>query len=87
MMSASEGGGGSLKSGFGIKEGCMNFILQISSQCGQGGRGSKNPDILGTSYLEAPNDGDSEEYVDSNKNRRFGLFRRWADAFLKLGNL
>ena len=40
MMSASEGG--SWKSGR-SKGGCVNFILQISSKCGQGGRGSKNP--------------------------------------------
>ena len=34
MMSASEGGGGSWKSGC-TKGGCMNFILQISSKFGQ----------------------------------------------------
>ena len=42
MMSASEGGGGSWKCGR-SKGGFVNFILQISSKCGQGGRGkSKN---------------------------------------------
>ena len=29
----------------------MNFILQISSKCGQGGRGSNNPKILQMSYI------------------------------------
>ena len=32
----------------------MNFILQISSKCGQGGRGSKNPKILRMSLMDAP---------------------------------
>ena len=40
MMSASEGGGGSWKSGH-SKGGCVNCILQISSKCGQGGEGVK----------------------------------------------
>ena len=40
MMSASEGGEGSWKSGR-SKGGCVNFILQISSKCGQGGEGVK----------------------------------------------
>ena len=40
MMSALEGGGGSCKSGR-SKGGCMNFILQISSKCGQGEKGVK----------------------------------------------
>ena len=35
MMSASEGGGGSWKSGCG-KGGCLNFIALIRSKCGQG---------------------------------------------------
>ena len=53
MMSASEGGGGSWKSGR-SKGGCVNFILQISSKCGQGGRGSKNQNILWMSLMDAP---------------------------------
>ena len=54
MMSASEGGGGSWKSGR-SKGGCVNFILQISSKCGQGGEGgSKNLKILRMSLMEAP---------------------------------
>ena len=36
MMSASEGGGVSWKRGR-SKGGCVNFMLQISSKCGQGG--------------------------------------------------
>ena len=32
----------------------MNFILQISSKCGQGGRGSKNPKNLHTYFMDAP---------------------------------
>ena len=51
IMSASEGGGVSLKSG--CRKGyCMNLILHIRSQCGQGG--SENPKILRASYLEGP---------------------------------
>ena len=52
MMSASEGGGGSWKSG-----GCVNCIvydvnpIQMRTR---GERGSKNTKILRTSYLEAP---------------------------------
>ena len=38
MMSASEGAGGSWKSGH-SKGGCMDFILEICSKFGQGGRG------------------------------------------------
>ena len=53
MMSASEGGGGSWKSGR-SRGGCVNSILQISSKCGQGGRGSKNLNILQMSFMEAP---------------------------------
>ena len=32
----------------------MNLLLQISSKCGQWGRGLKNPKVLWMSYLEAP---------------------------------
>ena len=39
MMSSSEGEGGHGKADIG---GCMNFVLQISSKCGQGGSESKN---------------------------------------------
>ena len=42
MMSAPEGGGGSWKSGPGM-EGCVHFIVKISSKCGRRGRGLKNP--------------------------------------------
>ena len=42
MMSALKGGG-SWKSGR-SKGGCVNFILQISSKCGQGGEGVKKSD-------------------------------------------
>ena len=52
MMSASEGEG-AWKSGR-SKGSCGNFILQISSKCGQGGRGFKSSKILRTSYLDAP---------------------------------
>ena len=45
MMSASEGGGGSWKSG--RTDVVRDFILQINSKCGQGGRGSKNTKICG----------------------------------------
>ena len=54
MMSASEGGGGSWKSGR-SKGGSVNFILQISSKCGQGWEGVKNPenfaDVINESSL------------------------------------
>ena len=52
-MSAFEGGGRSWKSGH-SNGGCVNFILQISFKCGHGVRGPKNPNILWTTYLEAP---------------------------------
>ena len=42
MMSTSEGGGGSWKSG-GSKGGCLHFIVLIRFKCRQRGRGSKNP--------------------------------------------
>ena len=32
----------------------MDFTVQISSKCGQGGRGSKNPVMLWTSLMDAP---------------------------------
>ena len=53
MYSASDWGGGSWKSGH-SKGGCVNFILQISSKCGQGGRWSKYPKILRMSSMDAP---------------------------------
>ena len=40
MMSASEGGGGSWKSRHSRGD-CVNFVVQISSKCGQGGEGVK----------------------------------------------
>ena len=40
MMSASEGGGGSWKSGH-SKGGCVNFVVEISSKYGQGWEGVK----------------------------------------------
>ena len=53
MMSASEGGGKSWKSGRN-KGGCVNFILQISSKCGQEGEGVKKSenfaDIISEGY-------------------------------------
>ena len=39
------GGRGLWKSGH-SKGGCVNFILKISSTCGQGGEGGQNPKIL-----------------------------------------
>ena len=53
MTAASDGGGGSWKSGhsYGV---CGYFIVLIRSKCGQGWRGSKNVKKLLTSYLEAP---------------------------------
>ena len=57
MMSASEGGGGSWKSGH-SKGGCVNFILQISSKCRQGGEGVKKAekfaDVIHGSPLTLP---------------------------------
>ena len=54
MMSASEGGGGVIKSGH-SKKGCVTFILHISSKCRQGGEGVKNSenfsDIINRSSL------------------------------------
>ena len=47
------GGRGSWKSGR-SKGGCVNFILEIRSKCGQGGRGSKNQKILRMSLMDAP---------------------------------
>ena len=52
MMSASEGEGGSWKSGR-SKGGCEDFKLHISSKCGQG-RGSKNLKILRMSLTVTP---------------------------------
>ena len=43
----------------------MNFIVEIRSKCIQGGRGSKNPKMLWTSYLEAPLDGRSSPVQDA----------------------
>ena len=53
MMSAFEGGRGLWKSGR-SKRGCVTFILQLSSKCGQGGRGSENSKMLWTSLMDAP---------------------------------
>ena len=47
-------GGGGLWKSRRSKGGYVNFILHIRSKCGQGGRGSKYPKNLPTSYLEAP---------------------------------
>ena len=47
----------------------MNFIVQISSECGQGGRGSKNPTM---SLMDAP----------KQERRRFSVgFEAEADLF------
>ena len=46
-------GGSSWKSGH-REGGCENFIVKITSKCGQGWRGSKNQNILWTSLMEAP---------------------------------
>ena len=53
MYSASDWGGGSWKSGH-SKGGCVNIVLQISSNCGQGGggRGSKNMNISQMSLMK-----------------------------------
>ena len=53
MMSALEGGGGSWKSGC-SEGGCVNFILQISSKCRQGGGGQKITKLLQTSFKYGP---------------------------------
>ena len=46
MMSASEGGEGVMEKQH-RKGGCLNYILQISSKCGQGGGGQKNRKFFG----------------------------------------
>ena len=50
-----EGEGGYLKSRC-SKGGCVNLILRIGLKCrqGAGGRGSKIPKILQSSYVHAP---------------------------------
>ena len=53
MMSAVGGGRGYPKSRC-SKGGCVNLVLGIGPKCRQGGRGSKIPKILQTSYVHAP---------------------------------
>ena len=53
MMSAPDREGMSWKSRC-SRGGCMNYILKISSNYGQGGRGSKKPKILRRSLMDAP---------------------------------
>ena len=54
MMSTSKMGEGLGKIGR-SKGGCVNFIVQVRSKCGQGGEGVKNPKFLWKSLMEAPN--------------------------------
>ena len=36
------------------KGGCVDLVLEINPKFGQGGRGSKNPNILRTSFMYGP---------------------------------
>ena len=54
MKSDSEGKEGVVEKRTCINGGCVNFILQISSNCRQGRRMSKNLKILCMSLMDAP---------------------------------
>ena len=70
MMSAS--GGGSWKSRC-SKGGCVNFILQISSKCGQGEKGVKKK--LRMSLTEAP--------LDYSNRNRLSSRSKWKTCWKK----
>ena len=53
MMSAPDGGRGSKKSGQ-SKGGCVNYMLQIRSKCGQGGGGQKIQKFCGHPIWKPP---------------------------------
>ena len=77
MMSASEEGGGSWRSGR-SRGGCLNFIQQISSNRRQRRRGSKNLNILWMSLMDASQD---VPCLPSSAQFRRGLWCRAKDHY------